>query len=352
MTLVQLEIDGRKLEAPAGKTILDTAREAGIAIPTLCQHSDLAPNAACRVCVVEVEGRPTLQAACHTAVAPDMVVHTDTEKVRRVRRLMIELLLSQHPQGCMTCDQAGSCELQDLAYANGVEQSCFKGEPLPGDLIDDNPFFVRDYTKCIGCWRCVSACAEVQGRLALAKGYRGVAARPVAGLDVAQDQSNCEFCGQCVAYCPTGALQERSAQKRGRNWEAHKVTTTCTYCGVGCNFDLNVVSDKIVKATSNPDAPVNGMALCVKGRFGWDFVHSPERLTRPLVRKGTELVEASWDEALDLVAGKLAEIKKESGADALGVLTSAKCTNEENYVAQKFARSVLGTNNVDHCARL
>jgi len=353
MALVELTIDGRQTYAEEGTSVLEAARQVGIEIPALCYHCDLPPNAACRLCLVEVEGQRVLQASCTLQVANGMIVRTDTEKVQRMRKLMIELLLSEHPRDCMTCDQAGACKFQDLAYKLGVKETRFSGQTQHYHWIaDDNPFIARDYDKCIGCWRCTTACAEVQGRLAIGKGYRGFGAHPVAGLDVPYDQSICEFCGQCVAYCPTGALMERAAIGIGRLWEMQKVTTTCSYCGVGCNFDLNVKDGRVVKVTSNPSAPVNGMALCVKGRFGWDFVHHPDRLTKPLIRKDGVLVEATWDEALDLITRRLGEIKAESGPNAIGVLVSAKCTNEDNYVAQKWARAVLSTPNIDHCARL
>jgi len=356
MALIQLTIDGKQTYVEEKTTVLEAARLVGVEIPALCHHPDLPPNAACRLCLVEIEGQGTLQASCTLHVADGMIVYTNTPKVQRVRRLMLELLLSEHPRDCMTCEQAGQCELQDVAYELGVEESRFTGKIQRYEwyewIDDNNPFIVRDYDKCIACWRCTAACAEVQGRFAIAKGYRGFEAHPVAGLDVAYDNSICEFCGQCVAYCPTGALTERAAIGAGRTWEMTKVTTTCPYCGVGCNFDLNVKDNQIVKVTSNPEAPVNGMALCVKGRFGCDFVHHPDRLTKPLIRQGDTFVEASWDEALDLIASRLGKIKEESGPDSIAVLCSAKCTNEENYVAQKFTRAVLGTNNIDHCARL
>jgi predicted molibdopterin-dependent oxidoreductase YjgC len=384
MAQLRLTIDGQAVAAEEGTTVLEAARTAGIDIPTLCYHPDLPPNVACRVCVVEVKGWPRLQASCALPVSEGMVVQTNTPKVRRVRRLMIELMLSEHPRDCLTCEQAGTCELQDLAYAYSVKEARFAGRIQRYDLVDENPFIVRDYDKCIGCWRCTAACAEVQGRFAIGKGYRGFETHPVAGFDVVYEQSNCEFCGQCVAYCPTGALSERSAVGAGRTWEVTKVTTTCPYCGVGCNFDLNVRDGRIVRVTSAPDAPVNGMALCVKGRFGWDFVHHPDRLRRPLVRAKwldaelvrerlqggawevlprpgesdetaitpETMVETDWETALDLVAARFDGIKREHGGDAFAVLASAKCTNEENYVIQKFSRAVLGTNSVDHCARL
>ncbi len=389
--MVTLTINGQEIQAEEGTTVLEAALSAGVEIPRLCHHPDLPPNAACRLCVVEVEGWPNLPAACALPVGAGLVVRTDNDRLRRVRRMLIELLLSEHPHDCMTCEQAGNCTLQDLAYALGVKESRFLGhiQRRPW-LEDDNPFILRNYDKCIACWRCTAACAEIQGRLAISEGYRGSATQPIAGLDVPYAESNCEFCGQCVAYCPTGALTERAAVGAGRTWEMTRITTTCPYCGVGCNFDLNIRDNRIVKVTSNPEAPVNGMALCVKGRFGWDFVHHPERLTRPLVRAkwleaveldthlsdgdwrlptpdelsiqadlpeegevpGDALVEVDWDTALDLVAGRLKEVRDTSGGDACAVLASAKCTNEENYVLQKFARVVLGTNNVDHCARL
>ncbi len=213
---------------------------------------------------------------------------------------------------------------------------------------DPNPFVFTDFNKCILCTRCVRACAEIQGRNVWGVGFRGFNDRIVAGADVTMLEAGCESCGACAAYCPTGALTDKPSRGQGRSYQFKKVTTTCTYCGVGCQFDLNVKNGKVVKVTSNLKAAVNGNALCVKGRYGYEFIHHPDRLTKPLIRKEGALVESTWDEALGLITQKLGAAK----GDSFAILASAKATNEENYLIQKFSRAVMGTNNVDHCARL
>jgi predicted molibdopterin-dependent oxidoreductase YjgC len=351
--MITLTIDGRPLSAPVGSTVLEAAKSAGIRIPTLCYHPDLSVHAGCRICVVEVEKMRGLQTACSLPVAENMIVHTDTPAVRSARRMTLELLLSDHPNDCMTCEANGDCELQDLAYEYQVEWPDHDGRRHHYAVDPDpNPFISIDRNKCILCGRCVRACSEIQCRDVWAIAERGFDSRLVAGVDTTMLEAGCESCGQCVAYCPVGALHDKMSLVQGRAYQVQKVTTTCTYCGVGCQFDLNVRDGRVVRVTSNPDAPVNGMALCVKGRYGYDFIHHPDRLTTPLVRKNGELVEASWDQALDLVATKLAATRQEHGPDALAFLCSAKCTNEENYLLQKFTRAVIGTNSIDHCARL
>lgn len=349
---INLTIDGRGTSVPGGTTILEAARSLGIEIPTLCDHPYLEPEAACRMCVVEVKGARVLSASCVTPVVEGMVVQTASPRVLAARRMIVELLVSNHPADCMTCDTAGACELQALAYQFGVKSSRFQGTVRQFPVMDSNPFIVMDLNKCILCRRCTRACAQIQGRVAINIGGRGFNSKVIAGMDVPMEESICEFCGQCVAYCPVDALTVKIAQGRGRTWEMEKVATTCNYCGVGCGLDLNVKDHQVVQVTSNWDTPVNNGALCVKGRFGFDFINHPDRLTTPLIRRNGQFREAGWDEALDLVAERLVEIKERAGSDALGVLASAKCTNEENYLIQKFARAVLGTNNVDHCARL
>jgi predicted molibdopterin-dependent oxidoreductase YjgC len=352
MATVNITIDGQKIAARAGSTVLEAAREAGIDIPTLCYHPALPPEGACRVCLLEIEKQRTLQPACTFPVTEGMVVHTRSEKVISARKFVLELLLSDHPLDCMTCEMAGNCELQNLAYEYGIKESRFPGIQHSYPVDDPNPFIERDYNKCILCRRCVRACNYMNGVEAIGVVYRGFQAKIGTAFDGYLEDSPCEFCGMCVAVCPTGALIPKQRKGQGREWEFKKVTTTCSYCGVGCQFDLNVRNGRIVQVTSNWDAPANHGLLCVKGRFGWDYVHHPDRLTKPLIKKDGAFVEATWDEALDLVASKLSEVKEKYGSDAIGVLSSAKCTNEENYAMQKFTRAVLGTNNVDHCARL
>jgi predicted molibdopterin-dependent oxidoreductase YjgC len=362
---VRLTIDGKMIEASDGERLLEVARQNGLTIPTLCYHRDLTPTGNCRICVVEVQGQRFLQAACVTNVWEGMVVQTHSERVMHSRRLTLELMLANHPQDCLVCDSSGTCELQDLAYDYQVEVPKWgsKGTRYQVDS-DPNPFVRVDFNKCILCRRCVLACAEVQGRFVWGVAYRGFEEKIVAGADTTMLEARCESCGQCSAYCPTGALSDKLSYGLGRAHQIRKVTTTCSYCGVGCQFDLNVKNGKVIGVTSNPDAAVNGMALCVKGRYGFDYIHHQDRLMKPRVRKYLleggnrengkrgEWVEVDWETALSITAHELRERRDVHGPESVGILTSAKCTNEENYLMNKFARQVIGTNNIDHCARL
>jgi predicted molibdopterin-dependent oxidoreductase YjgC len=373
MTMVKLTINNEIIEAALGSRLFDVARENNILIPTLCYHRDLSPTGNCRICVVEVQGQRFLQAACVTSVWDGMVIETNSPRVIRSRKKTLELMLANHPQDCLVCDSNGSCELQDLAYDYRVDVPRWgsKGTRYVMDS-DPNPFVRVDFNKCILCRRCVLACAEVQGRFVWGVAYRGFEERIIAGADTTMLEARCESCGQCVAYCPTGALSDKLSYGLGRAHQIKKVTTTCSYCGVGCQFDLNIKDNKVIGVTSNPDAPVNGMALCVKGRYGYDYIHHPDRLTSPMVRRylldGTdkpdghsrsteagqswEWVPVDWATAFHITSLKFGEVRNKRGADSIGVLTSAKCTNEENYLMNKLARQVIGTNNIDHCARL
>ena len=352
MLTVQVTIDGQELSVPQENTILEAAESAGIRIPKLCAHPALKPTGACRICLVELETETGLQPACTFPVFDGMVVHTNSPRARDSRRFVLQLLLSDHPLDCLTCESAGGCELQDLAYEYGVKASPFVGEQHNYPVQDANPFILRDYNKCILCRRCTRACEEINGAAAISIINRGFESKVGAAFDGSLVDSPCEFCGMCVEVCPTGALIPKYKVGVARRWQTEKVSTTCAYCGVGCALDLHVMDNKIVRVSSNWDGPANKGWTCVKGRFGWDFVEHEERLTTPLIRKDGKLVEAGWDEALDLVADKFVAIAQESGSDALAFLSSAKCTNEENYLVQKMSRGVFGTNNVDHCARL
>ena len=367
---VKLTIDGRDIQAASGQTILEAALAAGITIPNLCYERRLDPFGGCRLCVVEVEGAGGLPTACTTQATDGMIVRTSTERVEGVRRVVLELILSEHPNDCMTCENEGDCRLQELAYQYGLREPRFAGELRPRTAGDGNPAIARDPAKCILCGRCVRICDEVQGACAIDFARRGNATVIEApfGEGYLGEASDCELCGQCLSTCPTGSLADRQAIGRGRAKDLKKVLTTCVYCGVGCQMFLNIDAGKneLVKVTSAIGVPPNDGTLCIKGRFGCDFVNHADRLTTPLVRKegaGKEesarmdnpadaFREATWDEALDLVAKRLGEIKTQKGPDALAFLSSAKCLNEENFVMQKLARAVIGTNNVDHCARL
>jgi predicted molibdopterin-dependent oxidoreductase YjgC len=365
---INIAIDGKKIEAQDGQTVLQVARENGINIPTLCYHKDLSPTGNCRMCVVNVKGSRFLQAACVTQVWEGMEIDTQSQQVIASRKLTLEMMLANHPQECLTCDVSGECELQDLAYEYQVEVPAWgsKGTRYQVDS-DPNPFVRVDMNKCILCRRCVEACAEIQVRDVWGVAKRGFEEVIVAGAGTTMLEARCESCGQCVAYCPTGALSNKLSYGQGtaRAHQITKVTTTCGYCGVGCQFDLIIKHKKIIGVSSHPGAPVNNMALCVKGRYGYDFVHHPDRLKKPRVRryllenkdkrlKGNtwDWIETDWDTALDITAQKLSEARNTHGPDSVGVLTSAKCLNEENYLMNKLARQVIGTNNIDHCARL
>jgi formate dehydrogenase alpha subunit len=363
--MARITIDGRKLEVRPGSTVLEAACGAGIIIPTLCYHKDLSTAGSCRLCLVEIEQVPHPVPACASPAQQGMVVHTETPALANHRRLVLEMLVGRYNDAANAAGEPEETEFQYWVRRYGARPTQDLGSAATHPVDSDpNPFVRVDLNKCILCTRCVRACAEIQGRFVWGVGYRGCNTKIVAGLDGTMLDARCESCGACAAYCPTGALDDRMSIGLGKPDKV--VATTCAYCGVGCGFNLNAKDGRIIRVTSNPEAAVNGMALCVKGRYGYDYVHHPERLTRPLVRRylldggpkpsqpgiGQEWAEVDWNTALDLVARKLTAVKKEAGPDAIGILASAKCTNEENYLMQKLARQVLGTHNVDHCARL
>ena len=360
---ITLTINGKKVEAPKGCTVLEAALEAGIYIPTLCHDSDLKPYGASRLCVVEIEGMRGLVSSCTTPATEGMIVHTETPKVTQSRIISMELIMANHHGDCLTCAKNQNCELQKIARYLGVEQEHFdrlrkSTEILPIDT--SHPAFERDPNKCILCAKCIRACHEVVGVGAIDLAFRGYAAKVSTFGDKPIIESICESCGECVDRCPTGALVPKQSKQA-----THQVNTICPYCGVGCSINLGIRGNEIVSVEGNKESPVNRGGLCVKGRFGYDFINHPDRLTKPLIRKEgwskdvqvdgnfhEVFREASWDEALDLVAEHMLHVKREHGPDSIGVLSSAKFTNEENYLVQKFSRAILGTNNVDHCARL
>lgn len=355
----KVKIDGKTIDVPEGTSVLDAARMLDIPIPTLCHHPKLTPFGGCRLCLVEIRGIPRPVTSCTTPVSEGMEVLTSTPLIEGLRKTVLELILSDHPNDCMICEKAGDCTLQELAYFYGLRENSFNGERRRYTKRDGNPFIERDLEKCILCGRCVKVCDEVQGVGAIDFGYRGFSSKICTPFEKDLD---CEFCGQCVAVCPTGALTGKQWAFKGRQKDVREVDTVCPFCGVGCNITLNVRRNEIIRVTSKEDTLNEGW-LCVKGRFGYKFVNSPDRLKRPLIRIGPKEIvdiekasqyfrEATWDEALDLIASRLKEIKEAYGPDSIGGLSSARCTNEDNYLFQKFMRAVIGTNNVDHCARL
>jgi formate dehydrogenase alpha subunit len=342
---ISLIIDGQKVKAQEEMTVLQAAEAAGIYIPTLCADNELEPYGACRLCIVEIEGMEGLPPSCMTTVTEGMVVHTDTPQVNSFRRNIMELLLADHPmEDCLICFKNQQCKLQELAAYFRIEERRMKKTSRAFPIDQSNPFFYLDHNKCIVCAKCVRVCNEVQGDSALDLSSKSHEIRVAPVGEKPWIESSCESCGACVAICPAGALVPRSEKPGGQ-----QVKTICPYCGVGCGIYLGVRGGVLIGARGDPENPVNKGKLCVKGRFGSiDFVHHPDRLKLPLIRQDGKLVTATWEEALDLVVSKLAKYK----GDQFAAIASAKCTNEENYLIQKFARKVMGTNNVDHCARL
>ena len=345
-------IDGHEFSFTPGETILEVALRYGIDIPTLCYLKGAHPTGACRLCLVEIEGARSLMASCAASAAPNMVVETESDRVVKSRKINLELLLASGHHYCVTCEADGECRLQDLAYRYEVETVRFAERPAEYPIEAENEMIIRDFSRCVMCGRCVQACNEVQVNQAISYGYRGISSKIVTVGDRPYINSDCVFCGECVQACPVGALVAKPSRFKAKPWEAEKVQTTCSYCGVGCQMVLHVKDKQVVRVTGVEDVGPKFGSLCVKGRFGYDFIHHPSRLKRPLIRENGKFREASWDEALNTVAENFERIKGDSGADAIGVFSSARITNEENYLAQKFARAVLGTNNVDHCARL
>ncbi|MFB6112900.1 MAG: formate dehydrogenase subunit alpha [Halodesulfurarchaeum sp.] len=352
---ITVEIDGRTIDARPDQTVLEVAREHDIDVPTLCHMDELEPTAACRTCLVENQETGDLAAACAQPVEDGLSIETHNDRLYDSRRTTIELLLEENCVDCLTCEKRGDCELADLAYEYDVDLTEYGGEGSPFPTMDDNPYFELDHDKCILCGRCVRTCEEIRFNSAIGTYGRGMETRVGPPLGRSLTDGPCEFCGDCVDACPTDALVAKDRIGRGRESDLETTETICAYCGVGCRLELKTDGNEIVDVSplDDPDsAPANGRRLCVKGRFGFDFVNDEERLEHPLIKEGGEFREATWEEALEYTAENLQSIADEHGADAIATLASATCTNEENYVFQKFVRSSLGTNNVDHCARL
>jgi len=363
---VTLTIDGFEVTVPEGTSVMRAAAEAGIQVPKLCATDMLDAFGSCRLCVVEIEGRRGTPASCTTPVAPGMVVHTQSSKVKKIRKGVMELYISDHPLDCLTCAANGDCELQDMAGMVGLrdvryepgrnhfEQRAAVG-PNPEYIAKDlsNPYFAYDPSKCIVCSRCVRACEEVQGTFALTIEGRGFESRVSAGM--AGDDflsSDCVSCGACVQACPTGTLQEKSVIELGT--PERSVVTTCAYCGVGCSFKAELNGDELVRMVPHKHGKANRGHSCVKGRFAYGYATHKDRILNPMIRDRIEdpWREVTWDEALDFAATRMRGIQETYGKKSIGVITSSRCTNEETYLVQKLTRAVFGNNNTDTCARV
>ncbi|KIH77531.1 formate dehydrogenase alpha subunit [Geoalkalibacter ferrihydriticus] len=343
--MVSLTIDGRTVSVPAGTTILEAARQLGIAIPTLCWLQKVSPTGACRVCVVRIEGVERLMTACNTPVKEGIVVTTDSEEISATRRQIMELMLVNHPLDCPVCDAGGECDLQDACYNLDVVRQEFSAEDVQPGPIDKWPLIQQVPSRCILCEKCVKVCHEVVGSSSLFINDKGERAYIDKHLEL------CEFCGNCVAVCPTGTMISKLFKFRARPWELKKTRSLCTGCGSQCEIDIHVKNNQIYRITSDDENTVNNGNLCIGGFFSYGYVNSTQRLSTPLINQGGQLMRADWDEALGQVAERAQQIRAAHGADALAGLASPRLTNEENYLFQKLFRVGLGSNNIDSEAR-
>ena len=352
---VTLEIDGMVIEVPAGTSVMRAAAEAGVSVPKLCATDTLEAFGSCRLCLVEIEGRAGTPASCTTPVAPGMKVRTQTGRLKTLRRGVMELYISDHPLDCLTCSANGDCELQDMAGAVGLREVRYGydgANHLDAQKDESNPYFTFDPAKCIVCSRCVRACDEVQGTLALTISGRGFESKVSASVDEKFIDSECVSCGACVKACPTATLIEKTVIEIGQ--PERSVLTTCAYCGVGCSFKAQVRGNDVVRMVPHDDGKANRGHSCVKGRFAWGYATHPDRVLTPLVREriSDPWREATWDEAIGRIAFDFRRLQKQYGKNSVGAVTSSRCTNEETFLVQKMVRAVFGNNNVDTCARV
>jgi len=352
---VLLTIDGMPVSVPTGTSIMQAARTVGVDIAKLCATDSLKAFGSCRLCIVQVDGRRGLPASCTTPVEPGMVVRTQTPQVARVRRNVMELYISDHPLDCLTCAANGDCELQDMAGAVGLREVRYGmdgANHLVAEKDESNPYFTFDPAKCIVCSRCVRACDEIQGTFALSITDRGFASKVSAGMDEGFLASECVSCGACVQACPTATLIEKTVVDAGQ--PDRTVKTTCAYCGVGCSFEAQLKGNEVVRMVPAADGGANEGHSCVKGRFAWGYATHTDRVLAPLVREqiGDPWREVSWDEAIGFAARRFMDIQHRHGREAIGGVSSSRCTNEEVYVVQKMIRAAFGNNNIDTCARV
>jgi NADH-quinone oxidoreductase subunit G len=349
MADVNITVDGKKVTAPAGTLLIEACKSVGIEVPSFCYYPGLSLQGACRMCLVEIEKMPKMQTACTTPITEGMVVSTDTDKVKQARKSMLELLLGNHPLDCPVCDAGGECELQDMTFKYGAAESKYMEAKNHREEQQWSPVVFFDRPRCILCYRCVRACGEGMDVWALGVQNRG------SGSVIApnkEDHLECEECGMCIDICPVGALTSGAYRYKTRPWEMNHTGTVCTHCGDGCLTTLGVRRSEsgmeIVRGDNRDKSGINGDFLCVKGRYAFDFSNEDSRLKQPLIKKDGKFVPAKWEDAFELIATKLNEILASDGGKAIGVIGSNRTTNEENYILQKFARTVLKTNNIDH----
>jgi len=343
--LVKLKINDREVQVPQGTLVIEATRRIGTEVPSFCYYPGLSLQAACRMCLVEVEKAPKLQTACTLVATEGMIVRTDTEQVRQARKYMLEFLLTNHPLDCPVCDKGGECELQDMVFRYGADSSRFVEEKIHRPEEKWSELVYYDAPRCILCFRCVRVCDEGMDVKALGVGMRGANSVIIPNRE---DHLECEECGMCIDICPVGALTSGTYRYKTRPWEMNYVSTVCTHCSNGCKTTLSVRNHEILRSNNRDLSGINKDFLCVKGRFGFDFTKHPERIRQPLVRKGDKLLPVSWEEAAQAAASKLKAIYDANGKDAIGFIGSNRTSNEENYLLQRLARATFGTNNIDH----
>ncbi|HKE34218.1 MAG TPA: NADH-quinone oxidoreductase subunit NuoG [Candidatus Acidoferrum sp.] len=343
--LIKLKVNDREIQVPQGTLVIEATRRLGTEVPSFCYYPGLSLQAACRICLVEVEKAPKLQTACTLVATDGMVVRTNTDEVRQARKYMLEFLLTNHPLDCPVCDKGGECELQDMVFRYGADSSRFVEEKIHRPEEKWSELVYYDAPRCILCFRCVRVCDEGMDVKALGVGMRGANSVIIPNRG---DHLECEECGMCIDICPVGALTSGTYRYKTRPWEMQYVPTVCAHCSNGCKTTLSVRNHEILRANNRDLSGINKDFLCVKGRFGFDFTNHPERIRQPLVRKGDKLLPVSWEEAAQTAATKLKAAHEGGGKEAIGFIGSNRTSNEENYLLQRLARATFGTNNIDH----